>query len=193
MSEKHKKLSSYLCYILRHAPEVLGDPHEVMDVHGWVSVDKLIRGVNAQSEYRLTKALLEEIAAEDEKGRYRFDLHHSRIKCCQGHSVEWIEPELTYREPPEFLYHGTTDEALGRIRASGHISKMQRHAVHMQADPGKAWQSAARWRKTPVVLKIAALELSRRGVQFGVTENDVWCAEDIPADAIAECIYTKPL
>lgn len=92
--------------------------------------------------------------AEDNKGRYRFDEKHEKIKCCQGHSVPWVEPELEYCEPPEFLYHGTTTKALEAIEESGAIKKMKRHAVHMQADISKAWQSAERWHKTPVVLKI---------------------------------------
>ena len=43
----------------------------------------------------------------------------------------------------------------------------------MQADINKAWQSAERWHKTPVVLKIAALSMFNEGYMFGVTESDV--------------------
>ena len=31
------------------------------------------------------------------------------------------------------------------MKDSGYISKMKRHAVHMQALEEKAWQSAKRW------------------------------------------------
>ena len=33
---------------------------------------------------------------------------------------------------------------------------MKRHAVQILADINKAWQSAERWHKTPIVLKISA-------------------------------------
>lgn len=189
MADDLKKISTYLCFILRHSPQEIGEPHEIMDIHGWVSVDTLIKGVNNRGKCHITKSVLEKIVADDNKGRYRFDQYKSKIKCCQGHSIEWIEPELTYKEPPEFLYHGTNTNAMNKIIASGCISKMKRHAVHMQADVEKAKQSAERWHLTPVILKIAALELYKKGVQFGVTENDVWCAEEISAEYIVDYIY----
>ena len=182
------ELSKYLCLLLRHQPEKAGLD---MDSHGWVSVEQLISGVNSCSGYRLDRELLERIVAEDRKGRYRFDEKHERIKCCQGHSVEWVEPELTYSEPPEFLYHGTTTRALGLIEESGSISRMKRHAVHMQAAEEKAWQSAERWHMTPVVLKIAASEMAKDGYTFGVTENEVWCTEEVPVQYICDRIYNK--
>lgn len=189
MKNENTKLSIYLSGILRHRPEEIGEPHEVMDIHGWVGVDTLIKGVNDKGKFRVTKELLETIVENDEKGRYRFNENHTRIKCCQGHSIEWVIPELSSKAPPEFLYHGTTVESLRKIMASGHISKMKRHAVHMQADFEKAKQSAQRRHVPAVVLKIAALELHRAGTEFGVSENGVWCAESVPTEYITEFIY----
>lgn len=187
MSQNDRKLSVYLCMLLRHDPGAAGLD---MDVHGWVSVDQLIRGVNENSRFRLDRSLLEAIVADDSKGRYRFSEDGSRIKCCQGHSVEWVIPELTYKAPPEMLYHGTTTEAREKILASGEISRMKRHAVHMQADFAKAWQSAARWHgKTPVVLVIDAAAMAADGFTFGVSENGVWCTERVPRNYIRECLY----
>ena len=65
---------------------------------------------------------LERIAAEDDKGRYRFNGDHSRIRCCQGHSIPWVSPELTWGPPPKYLYHGTTTAALKKIVADGAIT-----------------------------------------------------------------------
>ena len=144
------ELSKYLCLLLRHQPE---KAELDMDEHGWVSVEQLIDGVNRHSSYKLDRELLEQIVAEDNKGRYRFDESHEKIKCCQGHSVPWVEPELEYCEPPEFLYHGTTTKA------------------------------------TPVVLKIAASEMNKDGYRFGVTENEVWCTEEVPVKYICDRVY----
>ena len=145
-----EKTSIHLSYLLRHAPEAA---ELDMDRHGWVSVSQLISNVNASGKAKLTTEMLQEIVATDNKGRYRFSADGKRIKACQGHSIPWVEPELEARTPREYLYHGTTTEALQDIMKSGAILKMSRHAVHMQADINKAWQSAERRKnKTPVVL-----------------------------------------
>jgi putative RNA 2'-phosphotransferase len=181
-------LSKYLCLLLRHQP----DKAELeMDCHGWVSVEQLINGVNRFSSYKLDIALLEKIVAEDKKGRYLFDEEHKRIKCCQGHSIPWVEPELTYRQPPALLYHGTNTNAMKKIENSGAIKKMKRHAVHMQANIDKAWQSAERWHMIPVILVIDAAAMSKDGFKFGVTENEVWCTEEVPVKYICDRIYDK--
>ncbi len=182
------EISKYLCLLLRHQP----DKAELdMDEHGWVQVDQLISGVKRHSRYDIDRTMLENIVSADKKGRYRFDEEHNKIKCCQGHSIPWVEPELEYCEPPEFLYHGTTTKSLEAIEDSGAIKKMKRHAVHMQADINKAWQSAERWHQTPIVLKIDARKMSDDGYKFGVTENEVWCTEEVPVKYLIDRIYEK--
>jgi len=184
-----KNVSVYLSFLLRHKPEDIGLE---MDRHGWVSVAELIEGVNRKGIYTLNLAQLENIVAQDWKGRYRLNGDHTRIKACQGHSISWVEPELEIMAPPKYLYHGTTTQALEKILESGAVSKMSRHAVHMQEDFGKAWTSACRWRKTPVVLKIDAEAMYRAGYTFGKTENAVWCTESVPTQYIAEQILQLP-
>ena len=118
-----KNISVYLSYILRHKPD---DINLEMDSHGWVSVDELIRKINEDDKYKLDITQLEEIVKLDDKGRYRFNENHSKIKACQGHSIVWVQPELQYTNPPTYLYHGTTTQAFQKIISSGFISKMQR-------------------------------------------------------------------
>lgn len=181
-----ENLSIYISYLLRHHPEAIKLD---MDERGWVYVDELIEKINLDGKYSIDYEVLKEIVEKDKKGRYRFDLEMKKIKACQGHSITWVVPELEYKTPPEFLYHGTTTEALKKIVASGYISKMSRHAVHMQAEKEKAWKSAVRWKKNPVILKIAALEYANTGAMFGETENNVWCTDRIPVEYIVEKIY----
>ena len=186
MMKQQTNLSKYLSFLLRHKPE---DLHLDMDRHGWVSVAALIDGMNKKGSYQLDPEKLREIVDTDDKGRYRLSDDGQKIKACQGHSIPWIEPEMEYAEPPLYLYHGTTTAALEKILKSGAITKQKRHAVHMQADPQKAWQSAVRWHLTPVLLKINAKEMHGRGFVFGKTENAVWCTETVPTEFIAEKIY----
>lgn len=181
-----RKRSVYLCYLLRHHPE---EADLTMDRHGWVAVDDLIRGVNRRGKYKLDRETLEEIVAQDEKGRYRFNEGHDRIKCCQGHSIPWVEPELVYGPPPRYLYHGTSTAALKKIEASGAIEKMGRHAVHLQPTEAKAWQSGQRWHLTPVVVKIDAGAMAGDGFSFGMADNEVWCTDSVPIRYICDRIY----
>ena len=206
------ELSKYLCFLLRHQPE---KAKLDMDKHGWVSVEQLISNVNRFSKYHLDIYLLEKIVAEDDKGRYLFDESYERIKCCQGHSIPWVEPEIDYRSPPKYLYHGTTLQALEAIISNGAIKKMQRHAVHLHSKLEKAWESAERWGKTPVVLKIAAHAMDYDDFCFGVTEgnrtwgtprritgsvcvngddlwqNGIWLTEEVPVKYICDPVYEK--
>ena len=174
---KEKSISVYLCFLLRHHPEKINLD---MDHHGWVSIEQLIEHVNRAGKYELTIQQLKHIVETDEKGRYRFNEDGTKIKACQGHSIPWVEPDLRYLSPPEFLYHGTTWTAWEKIQKSGFISKMNRHAVHMQADVNKAWQSARRWRhQKGIVLQIAAQRMEQDGHVFGLSENEVWCTERV--------------
>ena len=181
-----KRLSMYLCYFLRHRPEAAGLK---MDEQGWVDVDALIDGVNKKGKFTLDRMKLDEIVKGDSKGRYKYSEDRSRIKACQGHSIPWVKPELQVMAPPRYLYHGTTTDAFEKIMKSGKISRMSRHAVHMQEDKEKAWQSAVRWRKTPVVLKIDAQSMSLAGFVLGKTENDVWCTEEVPSEFIVDQLF----
>ena len=205
------ELSKYLCFLLRHKPE---QAHLDMDKHGWVSVEQLIANVNRYSKYHLDICDLEKIVAEDVKGRYVFNETYEMIKCCQGHSIPWVEPELEYLKPPDILYHGTTVEALEGILAVGAIKKMQRHAVHLTSDIDKAWEAAERWGKTPVVIRISAIAMHYDGYRFAVPnrnrpwdkprisgyvtlnghdldECEVWLTEEVPANYIRDPVYKK--
>jgi len=183
---KRKDVSIFISLLLRHKPELLNLD---MDQHGWVSVEQLIHAINENGQYHLDFEKLQDIVAKDNKGRYRFNDTMDKIRACQGHSVPWVEPELTYLEPPQYLYHGTTVKAWHKIEASGYISKMSRHAVHMQAEIEKSWQSAKRWHLEPVVLKIDAQKMQQDGFMFGKSDNDVWCTEQVPVQYICDKIY----
>ena len=68
---------------------------------------------------------------------------------------------------------------------------MKRHAVHMQADINKAWQSAKRWKnKTPAVLEIDSAAMHRDGIRFFVSDNGVWLTEEVPVKYILTTHYS---
>lgn len=105
------KFSVYISYLLRHQPEAIGLG---MDIHGWVSVTELIKKINETGRYCITESILADIVRTDNKGRFRYSEDGTKIKACQGHSISWVEPELTLGQPLEYLYHGTTEESCRR-------------------------------------------------------------------------------
>lgn len=185
-SENLTRISRYLCRLLRHEPE-LAQLH--MDKHGWVEIEELLANVR---KHPLSLPLLLRIVEEDEKGRYRISADGRRIKCCQGHSIPWVIPELEEAPPPEVLYHGTTAEAVSLIYASGRIDRMNRHHVHMHPDLDMAWRSARRRKgKRGAVLIIDAAAMAREGYVFLVSENQVWFTEAVPTAYIRQTLYDQ--
>ena len=186
--EKYKNKSRYLTFLLRHKPE---DCHLEMDKKGYVSVQQLIENINKYSNYSLTFDELKEIVRTDNKQRFKIvgnNIEGFKVKCNQGHSIPWVIPEINYNvKIPDVLYHGTTEDAWHDIQKTGYISKMSRHAVHMQQDIDKAWSSATRRKnKIPIVLVIDSRKMNEEGLKIGVTENDVWCVEKVPVKYIKE-------
>ncbi|MBO4391523.1 MAG: RNA 2'-phosphotransferase [Lachnospiraceae bacterium] len=185
---KSDEISVYFCYLLRHKPE---EAHLAMDEHGWVDFEEFVSNVNTYGKYTVTADDIIKIVETDQKSRYKLDIQDGvikRIKCCQGHSIPWVTPELTFTAPPDQLYHGTTENAYQKILKSGKIDKMSRHAVHTHPDLTLAWQSARRRKLPAVVLVIDAKKMAEDGYRFGVTENGVWCIDEIPVEYISDVL-----
>ena len=181
----YTQLSIYVSTLLRHA---IFQIDVEMDEEGFVDVDALIDGINKNSEYYITREILEEIVKNDDKQRYKFDNDHKRIKACQGHTLSFVKVALKYEQPPRYLYHGTTLEAHEKIKETQAILRMQRHGVHMHASYEQALKSAKRWHKPYCVLKIDALKLVEDGYKVGVTENNVWICEKVMYNYVCEVI-----
>ncbi len=179
-------LSQYLSYLLRHHPESIGLN---MNEHGYVLVKQLIDNINKKAKYTINKNLLDDIVRKDNEQRYKYSEDGLYIKACQRHSMSCVTPELIYITPPDILYHGITSSAYKKILKSGYISKMKRHAVHTQQDINKAWLSAIRWYLTPIVLEIDAKAMVNDGYLFGVSDNNVWCVDQVLVQYIRNVIY----
>ncbi len=166
------RISKYIALLLRHHPEKAG---LVMDEHGWVRSDDLIRGVS--ESYDFDRQLLEKIVREDEKQRYAFNEDHSLIRASQGHSIP-VDVQLQAYDPPEFLFHGTAEKYLPGIRSQGLLPKSRLY-VHLSKDPDTAYQTGQRHGR-PAVLTVMAAEMQEAGYVFYRSENGVWLCEKVP-------------
>ena len=88
--QRGKKLS----YLLRH------DKSYTFDEHGWREVSDLV------ANHGFTMEELREIVVTNNKQRYEFSEDMTRIRACQGHSIQ-VDMELLEATPPDLLYHGT--------------------------------------------------------------------------------------
>ena len=170
-----KRVSKFISLLLRHKPEVLDLE---MDAAGWVSVEALLAGLQAQHD--VTMADIEAIVAADEKGRYT--LADGRIRANQGHSVT-VELGLTPVAPPATLYHGTVAKFLDAILTEGLRPQARQH-VHLSPDITTARQVGGR-RGKPVVLLVDCAALSSAGHLFYLSDNGVWLTDHVPSACLS--------
>ena len=159
-----------LAYLLRH------DTSYVFDKYGWREVQDLVVNHGFSMEELCT------IVATDNKQRYEFSEDSQYIRACQGHSVD-VDVELEDKEPPEFLYHGTTITNLPSIMKDG-ICNMNRLYVHLSVDEATALQIGGRRSGAVVVLRVSAQKMHNDGYRFWLSRNNIWLTEWVPTKYI---------
>ncbi len=171
------KLSKFLSLVLRHQPEIIGLS---LDENGWADVIQLI-DLSKQSRTPLTKTLLEEIVATNDKVRFSFNEEKSKIRASQGHSIK-VNLALVPQQPPNNLFHGTATRFLESIRDRGLVPGNRQH-VHLSLDESTAVKVGQRHGK-PVVVKIRGFDMYQAGFVFFRSDNGVWLTEIVPPEYI---------
>lgn len=178
MADEILRMSKFLSLVLRHKPELIG---LTLDQNGWASVEDLIRLANRHG-IRLTRPLLMQIVADNEKKRFALSDNGERIRASQGHSVK-VDLGLPPALPPEILYHGTASRFLKSILAGGLHSANRQH-VHLSPDVATAMRVGQR-HGSPVVLVIRSGEMAVAGHTFFVSANGVWLTDRVPQEFIS--------
>jgi putative RNA 2'-phosphotransferase len=176
-----QKISKAMAHALRHAPEQYGI---TLDEQGWTDVESLLAGLPRRRPYLgpVTKADLDMVLARP--GKRRYEMANGRIRALYGHSVPArIEKETAV--PPEFLYHGTTEQAAKLIAVQG-LKSMQRQYVHLSIDVETAVTVGRRRTKKPVILVVAAQKAHEAGIHFYPSQDEVWLADPIPPHFITQ-------
>ena len=177
MEQQKKKLkqnSKYLSLILRHKPEVI---NLELDDNGWGDVTQIM------ARMPIVKEELEEIVETNDKQRFEFNEDHSKIRARQGHSLD-VDVELEEKEPPVYLYHGTTDKVLNSIKEKGLISGSRQY-VHLSEDRETAAKVGKRHGGKLVILRVRAMEYYDEfygEAKFYLSRNGVWLTKKVPVD-----------
>lgn len=177
MGNKTNK-SKFLSLILRHQPELVGLK---LDEHGWVNVSDLLAAVASKG---ITKEVLEDIVATDNKKRYKYSDDGLKIRASQGHSVN---VDLGYKAstPPSVLYHGTDNKNYESIIKRG-ILKGSRTHVHLSADVTTAKTVGSRHGSSVWVITLNTKEMLDDGLEFFVSDNGVWLIDHVPVKYIKQ-------
>lgn len=178
MNDKERNnASKFLSLVLRHKPEEIG---LILNNEGWANVDELLKKLNA-NKLNISFEDLKEIVEFNDKKRFVFSNDFSKIRANQGHSID-VDLKLKSVTPPDILYHGTAEKNIASILEKG-ILKQDRNYVHLSGDVETAKKVGMRYGK-PIILEILALEMSRNGYQFFVSENNVWLTDFVPTSFI---------
>lgn len=177
-------LGRFISLILRHKPETIGIK---LDSEGWADTDELINGINASGRH-IDMEILERIVRENNKKRYSFSPDKKRIRANQGHSIP-VDVGMTEKQPPDVLYHGTSESFLESIKAEG-IKHMSRLYVHLSADTDTAYTVGKRHAKNGrvAILVIDTKRMYEDGYKFMISENGVWQSSDIPWEYVSGVI-----
>ena len=168
------KISQKLAGLLRHRT----DPMYIDLNGGWADVNEIISALKARFP-EVDRAVIDEIVANDEKGRYSFDITGTN----QGHSIPGVKIEMERPQPPELLYHGTARRFLPSILREG-LKPMSRQYVHISPDIETAVKVGKR-HGAPVVLVIRAGDFVKDGNVLMRSYNGVWQAERVPPEYLS--------
>lgn len=177
--QQKKKISKFISLVLRHKPEVI---NLKLDENGWTDVDELITKSKRDSHEGFTFEELNEIVETNDKKRFIFNEDKTKIRANQGHSID-IDLALKPQQPPEFLYHGTAQSNIDSILEKG-IEKRSRQHVHLSQDKETATKVGMRHGK-PIILIIKTQEMFNDGIEFYLSENNVWLTDFVDVKYIS--------
>lgn len=162
-----------LAYLLRH------DKTYKFDDHGYRNINDLIEN------HGYTFEEIEYIVDNNNKKRFEFNNDKTKIRARQGHSVN-VNVDLTKSYPPNFLYHGTCIDFLDSINKNGITSQKRLH-VHLSNDINTALDVGKR-HGIPAILKIDCKSMVNDGIDFFLSNNNIWLTKYIDPKYILDII-----
>ena len=181
MTHQQTKISKTISYALRHRPDEFGLK---LDAEGWVHISDLTKAASSNLGFAIGREHIEKIIALSEKKR--FEISGDRIRATYGHSFD-SKIEFKPVEPPEFLYHGTSESAYKIIEKEG-LKPMNRQYVHLSSDVDTAEKVGQRHdKKQVIILTVNSGQMHKDGFKFFHSANDgTWMCEVVPTKYILQ-------
>lgn len=169
------KLSKFLSLMLRHRAADFG---LTLDSEGFTDIEVVWAQVEKRFGAQYNRDDFLKVTGKSEDGKARFEIVDGRIRARYGHSaVRTVSYPAVI--PPEYLYHGTTQEALDSIRQQG-LTSQKRQFVHLSLDPDWAQTVGARHSRNTVVLRVRALDAHNAGHVFHHPEPKHYLTLSVP-------------
>lgn len=172
VKERENSAGRLLSRILRHEPGMVG---LFLDQYGWANVNELVRCI--QKERSFSRAMLEELVCADKKGRYSFNVDHTRVRANYGHSIP-VKSILGPEAPPEFLWHGSASRFSSSIKRDG-LLPGSRQYVHLSTELEMARIVGARHGE-PVIYQVMSGQMYRDGYVFYRPIEGIWQTGCVP-------------
>lgn len=173
------QVSKTLSYALRHRPDAFGI---TLDAGGWTELAKLLT-IMHERDVDTSKEEIEAIIANSDKKRV--EIKGNRIRATYGHSA--IRIEFTPTEPPQVLFHGTSNRAWTEHISYDGLKPMNRKYVHLSVDYETAVKVGSRHDRKPVILTVDAATMHKDGFRFYHSANDgTWMVGRVPRKYIQE-------
>lgn len=171
------RLSRFVALILRHRPETVGGN---LDAAGFIEVTILAQAMSARPGWAwVDEARIRSLAARDPR---RYELDGSRIRARYGHTVT-IEAPGKQVAPPEWLYYGTTADALELIRSDG-LRPHERQFVHLSTTREDALAIGSRRATEAVVVTVLARRAHEAGSAFYLAAPSIYLVREIQPDCL---------
>ena len=171
--QENTRLSKFFSFTLRHGAQEL---NLELNKEGWLSVE-LLCAKAIEYKYKCNQEIVEHIVATNEKKRFQLSECGQFIRAVQGHSDTIVNRTFESVTPPETLFHGTAVQFVESIMATG-LNKRGRQHVHLSGDLKTASAVGSRHGKL-VLLSIDSGQMFREGIQFFLSENNVWLTESV--------------
>jgi len=157
------KVSKFLSFVLRHAPQNYG---LILDRFGFAELRTILRVLKKRFP-GLEDEDVKHVVMDDPKKR--FQIADQRIRARYGHSVN-VEPLEECRNIPNILFHGTSPHSLDSIFRKGLVPE-KRKFVHLSLSVEEALKVGRRKNNNPVVLKVDTQRTSQDGLVFWKEAN----------------------
>ncbi|MNI35178.1 RNA 2'-phosphotransferase [compost metagenome] len=168
-------LSKLLTKLLRHTPEEFGIVLESKD--GSCKLEDLLLVLHKEVKWKsITIEDIQQIVSQCEK--QRFEIVGDRIRARYGHSHDKVSYSALV--PPAKLYHGTNHNAVLSILEEG-IYSMKRQYVHLSVGLHFATLAGSRRGELRIVA-VDTVKATSLGVTFYYAGNEVWLADQVPAE-----------
>ena len=172
------QLSKIVSHALRHEPQSY---NLNLDNQGWVLLSDLVIALKIKGIQVDESNIIEMVELSEKK---RHQILNGKIRAYYGHSLENKILKCP-AEPPEFLYHGTTQGSLNSIVEKG-LLPMERQYVHLSVDEKTAGIVGSRRKGKLVILKVKAKDAFLNNIQFYKEENGIWLSDSIPSKYISD-------